>query len=47
MAKGIARLPQRALLDLILNQLASGKENLDVLDWAVANSISTVSVTGL
>jgi len=35
---------QRELLDLILNQLASGKENLDVLDWAVANNISTVPV---
>ena len=35
---------QRELLDLILNQLASGKENLDVLDWAVANDISTDSV---
>src|SRR5579883_970159 len=35
---------QRELLDLILNQLAAGKENLDVLDWAVANNISTDSV---
>ena len=35
---------QRELLDLILNQLASGKENLDVLTWAVANNISTDSV---
>ena len=32
---------QAELLDLILNQLASGKENLDVLDWAVASRIST------
>ena len=32
---------QAELLDLILNQLASGRENLDVLDWAVASRIST------
>ena len=32
---------QSELLDLILNQLSAGKENLDVLDWAVANDIST------
>ena len=35
---------QTELLDLILNQLAAGKENLDVLDWAVANHISTEPV---
>jgi hypothetical protein len=35
---------QAELLNLILNQLAGGKENLDVLDWAVANRISTVPV---
>ncbi len=35
---------QAALLDLILNQLAAGKENLDVLDWAVANKIATDAV---
>jgi hypothetical protein len=32
---------QRELLDLILNQLKVGKENLDVIDWAVANKIPT------
>ena len=32
---------QAELLDLILNQLAAGKENLDVMCWAVANQIST------
>jgi hypothetical protein len=35
---------QRELLDEILNQLAAGKENLDVLDWAVNKGISTESV---
>jgi hypothetical protein len=35
---------QNELLDLILNQLAAGKENLDVLCWAVANHISCESV---
>lgn len=32
---------QRDLLNLILDQLASGKENLDVLAWAITNNIST------
>ncbi len=32
---------QAELLNLILNQLADGKENLDVLEWAVANHIGT------
>ena len=32
---------QKELLDLILNQLKVGKENLDVLDWAIANHIPT------
>ena len=36
---------QTELLDLILNQLAAGKENLDVIDWAVANKISTDPVS--
>ena len=35
---------QTELLDLILNQLAAGKENLDVLSWAIGNSISTEPV---
>jgi hypothetical protein len=35
---------QAQLLDAILNQLAAGRENLDVLDWAIANSISTDAV---
>jgi hypothetical protein len=35
---------QRDLLDLILDQLAAGKENLDVLSWAIANDISTDAV---
>lgn len=30
---------QRELLDLILDQLASGKENLDVINWALANNL--------
>jgi hypothetical protein len=32
---------QQDLLDLILNQLKTGAENLDVLNWAIANNIST------
>jgi len=35
---------QTELLDLILNQLAAGKENLDVLSWAICNCISTEPV---
>ncbi len=35
---------QRDLLDRILDQLAAGKENLDVLAWAVSNNIPTESV---
>jgi hypothetical protein len=35
---------QGELLDNILNQLAAGKENLDVLDWAVANGHPTAAV---
>lgn len=31
---------QRELLDVILSQLAGGKENLDVIAWALANNIS-------
>ena len=30
---------QVELLDVILGQLAAGKENLDVIDWAVANQM--------
>jgi hypothetical protein len=36
---------QTELLDVILNQLAAGKENLDVIAWAVANQISTDPVS--
>lgn len=36
---------QAELLDVILNQLAAGKENLDVMCWAVANQISTDPVS--
>jgi hypothetical protein len=31
---------QAELLDVILNQLAAGKENLDVMCWAITNQIS-------
>src|SRR3954470_17001564 len=32
---------QQELLDTILNQLKAGKENLDVLDWAIENHLAT------
>src|SRR5262245_11140183 len=35
---------KKDLLDLILNQLKAGKENLDILDWAVANQFPTDQV---
>ncbi len=35
---------KKELLDLILNQLKAGKENLDILDWAVANKYPTEQV---
>ena len=35
---------KKDLLDLILNQLKAGKENLDILDWAVANQFPTEQV---
>ena len=36
---------QAELLDLILNQLAAGKENLDVITWAINNKIATDPVS--
>ncbi|MBP3955603.1 hypothetical protein J8F10_09945 [Gemmata sp. G18] len=36
---------QTELLDVILNQLKSGAENLDVLHWAIANNIPTGPVS--
>ncbi|AMV27608.1 hypothetical protein VT84_24615 [Gemmata sp. SH-PL17] len=36
---------QTELLDVILNQLKSGAENLDVLNWAIANNIPTGPVS--
>ncbi len=35
---------QTELLNLILNQLKAGGENLDVLAWAIANNIPTLPV---
>ena len=36
---------QTELLDIILNQLAAGKENLDVITWAIHNKIATDPVS--
>ena len=36
---------QGELLDVILNQLAAGKENLDVITWAIHNKIATDPVS--